>query len=131
MRIPFYDWRAWVRALVKALALLLIFDALFIALRPFDALQPLSLYGWLLPYRTRLFLPVGGDAYNQLMSLDTLLRAHEISRPKAQDEFRVVVLGDSGINGWGNEDSQTVSGLLSASGYSIGGKHLRAYNLAF
>lgn len=131
MKIPFYDWRTWARALIKGVALLLIFDALFIALRPFDALQPLSLYGSLLPYRTRIILPVGGDQSNQLMPLETLLRAHEINRPKAQDEYRVIVLGDSGINGWGNDDSHTVSGLLSASGYSIGSKRLKAYNLAF
>src|SRR5437868_6171253 len=114
MQIPFYEWRTWRRALIKGVGLLLIFDVLFMTFRPFDALQPLSLYGSLLPYRTRLILPIGGDANYQLMPLETLLRAHVISRPRATDEFRVIVLGDSGVNGWGNADPQTVSGLLSA-----------------
>src|SRR5258708_22208638 len=131
MRIPFYDWRVWLRALIKGVALLLIFDMLFIMLRPFDAIQPLSLYSTLLPSRTRLILPVGGDANYQLMPLETLLKAHEVSRTKAPDEFRVIVLGDSGINGWGNVDSQTISGMLTASGYRLGGKRLTTYNLAF
>ena len=77
MRIPFYDWRVWLRALVKGVALLLIFDMLFIMLRPFDAIQPLSLYNTLLPSRTRLILPVSGDANYQLMPLETLFRAHQ------------------------------------------------------
>src|SRR5258708_16998351 len=131
MRIPFYEWRVWRRALIKGVGLLLIFDVLFITLRPFDALQRLSVYGKLLPYRTRVILPVSGDANYQLMPLETLLRAHEISRPKARDEFRVIVLGDSGIHGWGNADSQTISGVLSASGIKLGGKRVTASNLAF
>lgn len=130
MNPPFYRPRVWLRTFVKALVLLLIFDVLFIALRPFDAIEPLSLFGHVLPYRSRLIMPAG-DAGNQLMPLETMVKAHEISRPKASDEFRVLVLGDSGINGWSAIDSETISGYITASGQLAQGKHIRAYNLAF
>src|SRR5262249_25433471 len=113
MSAPFHDPRTWLRLFLKALALLLIFDLLFIALRPIELISPLSLFGYLLPYRTRLVVPER-DIASQLMPLETLLNAHEISRPKIPGEFRVVILGDSGINGWGSADNETVSAFLTA-----------------
>jgi hypothetical protein len=130
MKTPIYSLRIWLRILLKAIALLLIFDLLFITLRPFDLIIPLSLFGRVLPYRTRLVIPER-DVAAQLMPLETLLNAHEISRPKSPDEYRVVILGDSGINGWGNLDSETVSAYLVASGANVQGKTVYAYNLAF
>src|SRR5262249_8276686 len=72
-----------------------------------------------------------GDAGNQVIPLETLLGAHEISQPKASDEFRVVILGDSGINGWSVGDSKTVRSYITAANETANGKHIRAYNLAY
>ncbi|MEP7289262.1 MAG: hypothetical protein ABI947_26215 [Chloroflexota bacterium] len=129
MKAPFYDWRTWRRVLLKAVLCLLICDALFIVLRPLDRLMPLSLFGSLLPYRTRIAIPER-DVTGQLVPLETLLNAHIISRPKAANEYRVIILGDSGINGWGNRDSETINAYLEAAGKTLGGKTIRAYNLA-
>jgi hypothetical protein len=43
----------------------------------------------------------------------------------------VIILGDSGINGWGNVDSETVSAYLTGSGATVNRKKLYAYNLAY
>src|SRR5712691_4727963 len=130
MKAPFVSPQIWLRVFLKAIPLLLIFDLLFITLRPFDLITPLSLFGTVLPYRTRLVVPER-DVSPQLMPLETLLNAHEISRPKSADEFRVVILGDSGVNGWGNADNETISAYLTASHANLYGKNIHAYNLAF
>lgn len=130
MKIPFYGWRTWLRIVVKALVLLAIFDIVFISLDLSDKLLTVSVFGSLVPYRNRL-VAFQEDVPNQLLPLDVLLRAHEIARPKAADEFRVVLLGDSGILGAGDPDDGTVSALMTATGQTIEGKHVRAYNLAF
>jgi hypothetical protein len=129
MKAPFYSWRVWRRIVIKGLILLLIANVLFIVINPLEMLLPWSLFGHLVPYRTRL-VPAEDNDNVQLASLETLIHAHEISQPKAPDEFRVIILGDSGIYGWGNADADTISGQLNVLGIKVAGKKLRAYNLA-
>lgn len=130
MKVPIYGWRPWLRALIKGIGLLLIFDALFILLHPLDALLQHSIYGAILPRQTRI-VPSTGDISYDLLPVETLLSGHRIALPKAPDEFRIVILGDSGINGWGTPDDQTITGLLTRTSAPINGKRVIAYNLAF
>src|SRR5260221_9458331 len=130
MKAPFYDRRIWFRIALKALVIVLVADVLFIIFRPFDSISSYSVYGHFLPLRKRITVPAR-DEQSQLGKLETLLHAHEISQPKAADEFRVVVLGDSGINGWGVPDEQTISGYLTALGQNIRSRKGHAYNLAY
>jgi hypothetical protein len=64
-------------------------------------------------------------------SLDAMFAAHVISERKEENEFRVLVLGDSTIWGlqWTPED--VLPGQLNSLGLHCRGKHLRFYNLSF
>jgi hypothetical protein len=61
-----------------------------------------------------------------------MLASHVIARPKAVGEFRVVLIGDSGLWGWllGNKD--TLVGRINAGGYTTAdGRRVVAYNLGY
>src|SRR5260221_3847868 len=128
MKAPFHDKRTWLRVAIKVLVILIVANALFIILRPFDAIVSFSIYGHIVPLRMRIIVPARNEAA-QMVPLETLLQAHVISQPKDIDEFRVVVLGDSGINGWRVVDIQTVSSYLTSIATNIHGKQVRAYKL--
>jgi lysophospholipase L1-like esterase len=63
--------------------------------------------------------------------LRPLLDAHQISRPKAPDEFRVAVLGDSGTFDFYDRSEDAVPGQMTRLGARIGGRRIVAYNLAY
>ncbi len=93
----------------------MVFNLLFVALRPLPHLGRLSLYNTLLPGRLRL--PYGENPaadYNlTLNNLPAMFASHAISRPKAADEFRIVLIGDSAVWGWLLENEQTLAGQFS------------------
>ena len=95
---PPLDWPTLGRIALKALLLFALVNAAFALTRPLDALGRLSLYNALFPGRARL--PYGeapAEDYNlTLNNLPAMFAAHELARPKAADEFRVLLLGDSG-----------------------------------
>ena len=63
--------------------------------------------------------------------LDSIFAAHIISRPKKNDEFRVIVLGDSAIWGVLLRPDETFPGQLDSFGILCGNKIARVYNLSF
>jgi hypothetical protein len=130
MNAPYYDKQTWLRLALKVLAILIVVNVLYIAVRPYDAVVPYSIIGRVVPLRKRIILPAR-EEQAQLGPVEMLLNAHEISQPKAPDEFRVVVLGDSGINGWGLGDDQTINAYLTTMGVDLQGRKVRAYNLAY
>lgn len=94
-----------------------------------------SLYNVVLPGRVRL--PFGENpeqAYNlSLYDLEAMFASHEISAgPKPEDEFRIVLIGDSAAWGTLLAPEDTLSGLINQDGLTTpGGKKVRAYNLAY
>jgi hypothetical protein len=96
------DWPTLGRIVLKALLLFALLNAAFAAVRPLESLGRLSLYNAPFPGRARL--PYGerpADDYNlTLNNLPAMFAAHELARPKAADEFRVLLMGDSGTWGW-------------------------------
>jgi hypothetical protein len=64
-------------------------------------------------------------------SLDAMFASHVISDRKAENEYRVLVLGDSTVWGlqWTAED--VLPGQLNSLGLTCGAKDLRFYNLSF
>src|SRR3954463_2377083 len=92
--------RLW-RLLVKALALFILFNVVYYFVQPLRLLNRVSIYNVLVPGRPRL--PVGeypDKSYSvSILSIDQMLLSHEIAHPKAPDEYRVIMLGDSSI--WG------------------------------
>src|SRR5262249_42940809 len=72
------------------------------------------------------------DFQNGQLPVESLIGAHTLAyTPKAPNEYRVVVLGESGIAGWGLPDSETFTTQLTTRKLSIEGKQVIAYNLAY
>ena len=120
--------------LVKAALLFVLGNVLLLVVDPLPALGRLSAYNVLLPGRTRL--PYGEDparSYNlSLFNLNAMLASHQIARPKAADEYRVVVLGDSSVWGFLLEPQDTLSAYLNAAAPRLAdGRRVRVYNLGY
>ncbi len=119
---------------LKALLLFAAVNVLLALVDPLPALGRLSAYNGLLPGRARL--PYGENpqrAYNlSLFNLDAMLASHELAQPKAADEYRVVLLGDSSVWGFLLETDDTLSAYLNAAGHTLSdGRSVRVYNLGY
>jgi lysophospholipase L1-like esterase len=120
------------RIFAKAVVLLLIanFACIWGNFDPVGRLTQINTWGLVGHGRARLAYP--SDFQNGQLPIKSLLAAHEIAyKPKAADEYRVVVLGESGIAGWGLDDSETFTGQLTARNLQVKGKRVVAYNLAY
>ncbi|MCA9930939.1 MAG: hypothetical protein KC419_20785 [Anaerolineales bacterium] len=128
------NWRTMLRIGVKTAVLLLLCNLLYAAAQPLPALGKLSLYNNVLPGRERL--PYGensAESYNlSLNSVPAMMHSHVIARPKAADEFRVLVLGDSGVWGWHLQNDETLVGQLNTANLAApDGRRLVFYNLGY
>lgn len=126
-------WKAAFRILVKAAVLFVVVNLLFAWLDPLEAIGRLSLYNTILPGRLRL--PYGenpAESYNlSLYNIPAMFASHVVSQPKPPDEYRVLLIGDSGTWGWLLQNDQTLAEQISAAGYSVEGRRVVAYNLAY
>lgn len=63
--------------------------------------------------------------------LDTVFASHIISLPKKQDEYRVIILGDSSI--WGDPlpANRTLASQINGLGLTCNNKQITAYNLGY
>lgn len=132
--IPAMNWRSIAHVLLKATLLFALINALFALLDPIEALGSVSLYNTLVPGRERL--PYGEDSARSfnfsLYSPPAMINSHVIARPKATDEFRVVILGDSAAWGWFLKNDDTLAGQLNAQHLRLNdGRRLVAYNLGY
>lgn len=128
------DWSFLTRVAVKAAVVFALLNAAFAACRPLDQLGRLSLYHQLLLPRPRLSYGEVPARDNNLTlnNLPAMLAAHEISRPKADDEFRVLLLGDSGTWGWLLDNQDTLAGGLNAQSLQTpDGRRVVVYNLGY
>lgn len=118
--------------LIKGLLLFALFNLVIAAWQP--GVGQLSLYNILYPGRERL--PFGENprqSYNlSLFDLDAMFASHVIAgTPKADDEFRVVIVGDSSVWGTLLRPEETLAGQLNAEELNACGKTVRAYNLGY
>jgi hypothetical protein len=127
---PFTSPRQFGRVMLKAIVLLFICDALLTALRVPDAIDHWSIYRAFTPPANRLglALQIGDPAW---WTLDPLLDAHEIARPKAPDEYRVIFLGDSATFCLYCPARESIPQAFTNLGATIDGRRVRAYNLAY
>jgi hypothetical protein len=121
---------AW-RVLAKGVSLFAIIELILAVMHP-------TLGGWTIynAAQKRQRLPTSThppeDAALEIGDLDTLLASHLVSEPKPQDEFRVLVLGDSAVWGFLLELDETLPGQLNAAGlHACSGKSIRFYNLSY
>lgn len=130
-KVQTYSWGFVLRVIVKAAILFLVFNALFALLQAMSFIGGISLYNSL--FRGRERLPYGEDdrAYNlSLNSLPAMFASHVVSQAKAEDEFRVFLIGDS--SNWGVllRPEDTLAGKINAGAYQLAdGRKVRAYNL--
>jgi hypothetical protein len=118
--------------LFKATVLFLLFNFGFILLRDVP-LGRLTLYNSIFPGRERFPFGESPLAYNRsLFDLDAMFASHVIDgTPKAPDEYRVVLIGDSSVWGTLLRPEQTLAGQLNARDITACGKEVRAYNLGY
>lgn len=127
-------WGFIARVVVKAGALFLLVNVLFAACQPLSTLGRLSLYNTLLPGRDRL--PYGenpAQSYTiSLNNIPAMFASHSVSRPKAEDEFRVILLGDSATWGWLQTNEETLAGQINAGNHTLpDGRRVVAYNVGY
>ena len=122
-----YSWGFALRVVIKAAVLFALFNLIFALLQPMDALGSITLA------TQRQRLPYGEDdrAYNlSLNNLPAMFASHEVSSPKVDDEFRVLLIGDSGNWGILLKPEETLAGYINAAGYQLDdGRTVKAYNI--
>jgi hypothetical protein len=129
---PFTSPQMMIRVFAKALILLLILNVLCLSAQidPIRTLTTLNTWAIVGHGRARLIYP--SDLPNGQLAIEALLATHQLAHtPKSPDEYRVIVLGESGIAGWGLTDQETFTAQLTARKVRLNGKHLIAYNLAY
>ncbi len=122
------------RVVVKAVVLFAVLNVLYFVAQPAQLLNRFTVYNVLVPGRERLpFSEYPDDSYSITMTnLDQMLASHEIARPKAADEYRVVMLGDSSIWGYLLKPSQTEAACLNQLALTLpSGRKVRVYNLGY
>ncbi len=121
---------AW-RVLLKGVLLFLVLESVLVWVLP--GAGPINVYAALNLKRQRFPLSTDSPADNaqDLGNLDAMFAAHVISNPKAPDEFRVMVLGDSAVWGLQLKPEQTLPAQLDSLGLTCGDKKVRVYNLSF
>lgn len=130
-----YRWRFASGVVIKGLLLFVLANVVYALLNPLPFIGRLTVYNWLVPGRPRL--PYGENpdqSYNlSLQNLDAMFAAHEISgAAKAQDEFRVLLVGDSSVWGVLLDPADTLTGQINAGGYRTSdGRRIRAFNLGY
>jgi lysophospholipase L1-like esterase len=119
------------RVLMKGTLFFLILEYALVWLLP--GLQPFNVYAAFNMKRERLPLSTSSptDDAQDLGNLDAMFAAHIVSNPKALNEFRVLVLGDSATWGLQLMPEQTLPGQLDALHLNCGDKNVHVYNLSF
>jgi hypothetical protein len=118
--------------LLKATLLLVLFNFAFI-LTSNVSFGKLSLYNNVFPGRERFPFGENPQAYNlSLFDLDAMFASHVLTgATKAEDEYRVLLIGDSSVWGTLLTPEQNLAGQLNSQSISACGKTVRAYNLGY
>lgn len=127
------NWRFLFRLVVKTVLMFAACNLIFALTYPIELLGRLSLYNTVIPGRVRL--PYGENARESYsLSLDNIsamFASHMISAPKADDEFRVVLLGDSAAWGWLLPPDETLAAQLNEQIPAGEGRRVVVYNLGY
>lgn len=126
-------WAFLIRVIAKALILFGLCNLIFALVYPMELIGTFSLYGSLYPARPRL--PYGEnppESYNvSLNNLSAMFASHEIATNSTEEEFRIVLIGDSNTWGWLLYNEETLSTYINGTNLSINGQRVVAYNLGY
>ncbi|MBN1438186.1 MAG: hypothetical protein JW929_02145 [Anaerolineales bacterium] len=114
---------------IKGLILFAAANALLAAVDLLPLFGRISVYNRIVPGRVRL--PYGDDPaadYSlSLYNLEAMFASHEIDAPRAEGEFRVVLIGDSATWGFLLEPEETLAAQINRRGAA----GIRIYNLGY
>ncbi len=120
------------------LKVLVLFGLTNLALLPFASIEGVgrfSAYNHAFPGRQRLpYADNPSKAYNlSLYNLEAMFASHElVARPKPDDEFRVLLIGDSSTWGFLLPADQTLASQINqADLQTADGRQVRVYNLGY
>ncbi len=108
---------------------------MFVFINPLPLLGGISIYNHLIPGRERL--PYGEQpekSYNlNLFQLDAMFNSHKIAGTvKSQNEFRVILIGDSSTWGFLLTPDETLASAINAkASITPDGRQIIAYNLGY
>ncbi len=122
------------RLFLKVLALFIILNLLYVAVQPTKVLNRLTVYNTLVPGRLRLpFAEFPDSSYSiSIVNMDQMLASDIIARPKAADEYRVAMIGDSSVWGYLLKPTETQAACLDGFHLSApAGRQVRVYNLGY
>ena len=126
-------WGFLLRVILKALFLFGLCNLIFALVYPMELIGKLSLYGYMYPARPRL--PYGenpSESYNvSLTNLTAMFASHEISSNTVDDEYRVILIGDSNTWGWLLNNEETLSAQINQANLTINGQRVVSYNLGY
>jgi hypothetical protein len=117
---------------IKGIFLFIIFNLLIAIWQP--NIGKISLYNSVFKGRERLpFGETPKQSYNlSLFDLDAMFASHVIhGTEKAEDEFRVIVIGDSSVWGTLLKPEETLTGQLNQMNLSACGKNVKTYNIGY
>jgi hypothetical protein len=125
-----FDWKKMGRIGVKTAVFILLLNLTFALLTPMETLGRLSLYNSILTGRERLpYGEVPAESYSlSLYNIPAMFASHTLSQPKADGEFRVIIIGDSATWGWFLDNADTLAGQLNAINTDDA---IRFYNLGY
>ena len=124
-----------IKVLGKGILLFLIFNLVVGLIPAGNRVGRVSLYNLLFPGRPRL--PFGEnpqEAFNlSLYDLEAMFASHEIHKAsKPENEFRILLIGDSATWGTLLKPDETLAGLINEYAFiSDDGSNVKVYNLAY
>jgi hypothetical protein len=124
--------RFFIQMVRKTLLLFIFFNVIYVLVQPL-ANPSLTLYNRLFPGRLRFVWTdkTGNYLVNETL-LPRLLGDHIVSRPKADNEYRIVVLGSSETWGFLDLAQNTMPVVLDSMNLRTpDGRRVRVYNLAY
>lgn len=120
------------RVILKAAILFALFNFTFVLVNS-ESLGKLSLYNNVFPGRERFPFGETRESYNiSLYNIDAMFASHIISGiEKAQDEYRVILIGDSSVWGTLLTPEETLAGQLNTKAITACNKNVQVYNLGY
>lgn len=116
--------------LIKAICLFVLVNFLYALVQPQGS--EISGYNVLFPGRTRLPFGIVGDPYTVTVDdVDAMFTSHLIAAPRAQNEYRVALIGDSSVWGEGLGAQEVISEQWNRMNIICGDKTVHAYNLGY
>ena len=118
------------RIVVKALLLFVLVNVVYALMEP--SISRFSAHNLLFPGRVRLPFGDGLDPYIVMIdNVDAMVATHAISKPKAETEYRVVLIGDSSVWGETLSPQDSISEQWNALNNQCRDRVVKVYNLGY